>query len=49
MAICYDSDYFRLRDSLFSGTLMNLISWIVVVLVGIYYWPFAVDVPPVVP
>ncbi|MCA9411546.1 MAG: DASS family sodium-coupled anion symporter [Candidatus Omnitrophica bacterium] len=49
MAICYDSDYFRIRDSLFSGTIMNIISWIVVVLAGIYYWPFAVESPPIIP
>ncbi len=49
MAICYESEYFRIRDSLFSGTIMNIISWIVVVLVGIYYWPSTMDVPPLVP
>lgn len=49
MAICYDSGYFRIRDSLSSGLILNVISWLVVLLAALYYWPFAVDAPPTLP
>lgn len=38
-AICYSSGYYRLRDALKAGLVLNIISWIVFLVMLRFYWP----------
>jgi len=38
-AICYSSGYYSIRDSTRTGLVLNVISWVVVLLAAKFYWP----------
>lgn len=38
-AIAYSSGYYSVRDTLYAGLILNIISWIIFLLVVKFYWP----------
>jgi sodium-dependent dicarboxylate transporter 2/3/5 len=39
-AIAYSAGYFRLRDSIFAGSILKVVALVILALVARFYWPF---------
>jgi sodium-dependent dicarboxylate transporter 2/3/5 len=38
-AICFSSGYYSIKDAVATGVILNILSWVVVLLVAKFYWP----------